>query len=285
MNRILLAGATGYLGSYIMKEMEKREYPTRVITRNKNKLTYYNSKLTEVVQAEVTKPRTLKDICTNIDVVISTVGITKQKDGLTYFDVDYHANKNLLDEALKSGVKKFMYVSVLNGEKLRHLKICEAKEKFVDALKSSGIDYCIIRPNGFFSDMTEFFNMAKKGKVYLFGDGEYRSNPIHGADLAEICVDNIKGSVGEVEVGGPEFLTQNEIAMTAFNSLDKKPKVSHVPIWVAKIFLLFARISTSSKVYGPLEFFITVLSMDMIGPRYGKITLKEYFEELVNKHD
>ena len=53
-------------------------------------------------------------------------------------DVDYQANLNLLNEARESGVRKFIYVSVLNGEKLRHLKICDAKEMFVEELKKSG---------------------------------------------------------------------------------------------------------------------------------------------------
>ena len=114
----------------------------------------------------------LKNICENIDVVISTIGITRQKDGLTYMDVDFQANANLIDEAKRRGIKKFIYISVLNGEKLRHLKICEAKEKLGDYLKDSGMDYCIIRSNGFFSDMEDFLKMAKTGKVYLFGDGK-----------------------------------------------------------------------------------------------------------------
>lgn len=49
-------------------------------------------------------------------------------------DVDYQANVNLINEAKRNGVKKFIYISVLNGEKLRGLKICEAKEKLVDYL-------------------------------------------------------------------------------------------------------------------------------------------------------
>ena len=114
-----------------------------------------------------------------VDVVISTVGITRQKDGLTYMAVDYRANLNLLNEARKAGVKKFIYVSVLNGEHLTQLKICEAKEKFVNTLMNSGMDYCVIRPNGFFSDMGDFLDMAKQGRVYLFGDGKKKMNPIH----------------------------------------------------------------------------------------------------------
>ena len=132
-------------------------------------------------------------------------------------DVDYQANKNLLEEAQKSGVRKFIYVSVLNGEKMKHLKICEAKEKFVDELKKSGLDYVVVRPNGFFSDMSEFFTMAQKGRIYLFGNGELRANPIHGGDLANRCIDAISGKENEIRVGGPETLSQNEIAAVAFD--------------------------------------------------------------------
>jgi uncharacterized protein YbjT (DUF2867 family) len=127
-------------------------------------------------------------LCKDIDIVFSALGITKQKDGLTYMEVDYQGNKNILNEALESRVSKFMYVSVLNADKLKHLEIIKAKEKFAEELKLSNIEHIIIRPNGFFSDITEVFKMAQKGRVYLFGDGEYRGNPIHGADLAEACV-------------------------------------------------------------------------------------------------
>ena len=232
MNRVLLAGATGYLGGYIAKELMKRSYPVRALARSPEKLKQNNIEVTEIRQTEITQPDSIKDSCKDIDVVISTVGITKQKDGLTYMDVDYRANMNLLQEAKQNGVKKFIYISVLNGEDLRHLKICEAKEQFVDQLIKSKLEFCIIRPNGFFSDMTEFYTMAQKGRVYLFGDGELKTNPIHGEDLAEICVDAIDKSDQEINVGGPETMTHNEIAALAFDSLGTKPKITHIPNWV-----------------------------------------------------
>ena len=197
-------------------------------------------------------------------------------------DVDYQANMNLLKEAQKSGGKKFIYVSVLNGEKLRNLKICDAKELFVEQLKQSGIDYCIVRPNGFFSDMSEFFNMAKKGRVYVFGNGELKANPIHGEDLATFCVDAIDKAEKEVEIGGPETLTQNEIASMAFDIFGKKPRITHIPDGVRIAVLKLIRLLTGSKIYGPAEFFMTVMAMDMLAPEYGNHTLQQHFNELNN---
>jgi len=44
--------------------------------------------------------------------------------------------------------------------------------------------------------------------------------------------------------------------------------------------LWFARTFTSSKTYGPMEFFFTVLAMDMVAPMYGSNKLISYFEEI-----
>lgn len=280
MDKILIAGATGYLGHYITQELKQQDYYTKVLVRNPEKFEEYGIQVEEIVQAEITDKSTLKNCCKGIDIVISSVGITKQKDGLSYMDVDYQANLNLLKEAKQSGVRKFVYVSVLNGKKLKKLKICDAKEKFVEELEKSGLEFCIIRPNGFFSDMTEFYNMAKNGRVYLFGSGELKANPIHGEDLAKVCINAIKGNDKEIEVGGPETLTQNEIATVAFNAVRKTPKITHIPDWVRRIILSIARLILNTKKFGPIEFFMNVMAIEMVAPEYGKHTLKEYFDGL-----
>ena len=280
MKNILLAGATGYLGSYIAKKLNQSAHNLRVIARSPNKLAQQGIEVGDVLQAELTSPETIKGCCSGIDTVISTVGITRQKDGLTYLDVDYQANLNLLNEARESGVRKFIYVSVLNGETLRHLRICDAKERFVEQLEKSGLEYCVIRPNGFFSDMSEFYAMAQKGSIYLFGSGEQKTNPIHGEDLAVVCIDAIDGLDQVIKVGGPEILTYNEIAEIAFEVSAKKPKITRIPDWVRRIILRLVRVFTNSKFYGPVEFFLTVTAIDTIAPEYGTHRLKDHFAML-----
>jgi len=280
MKKILLAGATGYLGSYIARGLIKNSCDLRVIVRSPDKLHKKSLEVADIFRAEVTQRDSIKGCCEGVDTVISTVGITRQKDGLTYMDVDYQANLNLLQEAQASGVRKFVYVSVLNGDKLRHLKICDAKERFVERLKNSSLEYCVIRPNGFFSDMAEFYTMAKKGHVYLFGDGKQKTNPIHGEDLAAICIGAIDGADPEITAGGPETLTYNQIATIAFEVAGTTPKITRIPDWVRKIILRLVRYLSSSKFYGPVEFFLTVTAIDMTAPEYGTHRLRDYFNIL-----
>ncbi|MFI1773751.1 SDR family oxidoreductase [Thalassobellus citreus] len=279
LQTVLLAGATGYLGTYIAKALAEADTNTKLIARSPKKLKQFESEKVKVIKAEVTKPDTLKGICEGVTTVISTVGITRQKDGLTYMDVDYQANVNLLNEAKKAGVKKFIYVSAINGEKHRYLKIFEAKEKFVDVLKSSGLDFTIIRPNGFFSDMKDFLDMARKGKVYLFGNGLQKFNPIHGEDLAIVCLQAIQSNKSDIVVGGPDILTLNEVGEMALEALEKPIKIIHLPDWIRKFIIWFLRVLTSSKTYGPIEFFLTIMTEDNIAPRFGSQRLFQFFKE------
>jgi uncharacterized protein YbjT (DUF2867 family) len=278
--RVLVVGATGYLGKFIVKELKSQGYWVRALSRDNQKIESVKHYVDEVVLGEATKSETINGLCKNIDIVFSSLGITKQKDGLSYMDVDYQANRNVLDEALIENVKTFMFISVFNSDKLRHLEIVKAKERFAQDLKKADIEHIIIRPNGFFSDMTEFFNMANRGRIYLFGNGEFQCNPIHGADLAEACVKWLDTNGGEFNIGGPEILTQNEIASQAFEVLEKMPKITYIPLMVRNLIVKLARIFTSGKTYGPIEFFMTVLAMDMVAPTYGQHTIKQYFKEI-----
>jgi len=278
MKKILIAGATGYLGSHILNELERRKYTVRAMVRNAEKLKKLNAGVDEIFEAEITKPLSLVNCCNGIDTVITSVGITRQKDGLTYMDVDYQANLNLLNEALKSGVKRFIYVYIFNADKMEHLKIIQAKQRFVQALKSSGINYCLINPTGFFSDMREFLDMAKKGKVYLFGKGDCKINPIDGGDLAKVCVNAIENGEHEINAGGPEILTYTQIATTALKIVNKREKIMYIPLWVKNIILFFIRNFSSVRFYGPIEFLLTVLATNMVAPQYGNRTLENYFK-------
>jgi uncharacterized protein YbjT (DUF2867 family) len=280
MQRVLIAGATGYLGGYVAKEFKARGYFVRALVRSSKKINGLWDSTDEIVDAEITRPETLEHICDGIDVVFSSIGITRQKDGLTFRDVDYQGNKNLLEVAVRAGVKKFVYVSAFNGPVLRHLDIIDAHEAFVDELKVSDIDYAVLRPTGYFSDMGEVFEMARRARVWLIGSGENRVNPIHGADLAAACVDAMEGNDTEIDVGGPQTMTWKEIAALAFEILDKPAKVSRVPGWlmwsVVRLVKLFNRHQGDL-----LAFFTTMATTEVVAPRRGTHTLENHYRHLL----
>lgn len=277
MPRLLVAGATGYLGGFLLAEARRRGHTVRALTRSPDRLSRHAAAIDETFVGEITRPETLDGVARDIDVVISSIGITRQKDGLTYEDVDYQGNLNLLRESVRSGVRKFVYVSVLHSEQMPDLKIVHAKEHFVRELAASGISHAVIRPNGYFSDMLEFLRMARRGRVFVFGRGEFRINPISGRDVAVRCLDAVDLDSPELSFGGPETLTHREIAEKAFEALGTRPRVTCVPVTLAKVLLWVVRKIAPARVHGPMEFTLTVLTTDMVGPTSGKDRLFDFF--------
>ena len=281
MQKILVAGATGYLGRSVVKAFKDRGYWVRALGRNSARLEPIKEFADDLFIGEVTHPGSMDGLCDGIDVVFSSVGITRQKDGLTYKDVDYQGNRNLLTAAEGSRVSKFMYVHVLNAEQLQHVAMIQAKQAFVDELKQSALQSTVICPTGFFSDMEEFLAMARSGRIYLFGDGSNRINPIHGADLAEVCVDALESREQQLDVGGPEIFTYREIAELAFDALDKPGKITCLPKKLIAASIRALRWVAPVKTYGPIQFLAGVMTMDVVGEQHGQRRLLDHFRRCV----
>jgi len=279
MKKILVAGATGYLGQFVVKALKAQGYWVRALGRSAAKLAPVEKYADELFVGEVTDPESLAGVCDGIDTVFSSVGITRQKDGLTYRDVDYQANRNLLTMAEAAGASRFMYVHVLNAEKLRHVAMIQAKQAFVDELKRSTLSHTVICPTGFFSDMEEILTMALSGRIYLFGDGSNRINPIHGADLAQVCADALVSSESQIDVGGPETFTYLEIAELAFDVLDRPEKITCIPKFLVSATVGALRWLAPAKVYGPVQFMANVMTMDVIGQPRGERRLEDHFRD------
>jgi uncharacterized protein YbjT (DUF2867 family) len=279
MKKVLVAGATGYLGRFVVKAFKAKGYWVRALGRSEAKLAPIKELADELFIGEVTDPGSLDGLCDGIDAVFSSVGITRQKDGLTYNDVDYQANRNLLTLAEASDVSKYIYVHVLNAEKLKHVVLVQAKQTFVDDLKRSTLDHTVICPTGFFTDMEEVLSMARSGRVYLFGDGSSRINPIHGADLAEVCAETLVRPASEIDVGGPEVFTYREIAELAFDVVDQREKITCIPKYLVSATVGALRWLTPAKVYGPVQFMASVMTMDVIGQPRGQRRLADHFRD------
>jgi len=130
---------------------------------------------------------------------------------------------------------------------------------------------------GYFSDMGEILEMARRGRVWLIGSGENRINPIHGADLAVACADAIESDETEFNVGGPQTMTWSEAAALAFEVLGRPAKVTRIPEWlmwpVVRLVRLFNRHQGDL-----LAFFTTMATTNVVAPATGTRTLQAHFE-------
>ncbi len=282
MKKVLIAGATGYLGTYLVQEAKQRGYWVRALVRTSSRFDDIKDSVDDLFVAEATRPETLQGVCDGIEVIVSALGVAGPRPGDTtpVADVDYGGNHNILGEALKASVKKFIYVAFINFPAFQHLDITHIKEKFISELQGSGLEYCVMRPTAYFSDMGNFIEMAKKGTAYLIGHGRYRVNPIHGADLAKVCIDMIDSDEQEVLVGGPREYTYEEAARLAFSVVGKDPKIKKIPAWPFALALKVLRPFISKRKFTLVQFMLAAFQNDAVTPKYGSHTLEDYFKEL-----
>ncbi|NTV02127.1 MAG: SDR family oxidoreductase [Chlorobiaceae bacterium] len=286
--KVLVAGASGYLGRYVVSEFAGRGYAVRALVRDRNRLSGVGPNFepdvsalaAEVHVGDAADRQSLRGVCEGVDVVFSCMGLTKPQHGVTNEQVDHLGNRALLEEALKSGVRRFIYVSVFNSDKMQDSDMVHAHELFVADLRASGMAYTVIRPTAYFNDMGMFFGFARKGHVFLLGDGKNRFNPIHGADLAMFCADAATDAGNrEAAVGGPDIFTYDQTNIMAFEALGLPPKITHLPMWIGDAALFV--IGLFNKPLGSIiSFALSVSRMDNVAPAFGTRRLKEFYRDL-----
>jgi uncharacterized protein YbjT (DUF2867 family) len=285
---ILVGGATGYLGKFICIAAAKRGLHVRTLVRSAGRLGDASDSCAEEFVGQATEIETLAGMCDGIDYVVTALGNRTFKRKPSPFLVDRDANLNILKVAEAAAVKRFLFVSAFNGKKTRkRVPQIEAREQAVEVVVQSELDWTIIRPNGFFNDMTEFLDMAKKGKVRVVGNPENRFNPIHGADLAEFIIDKLLDPAAagcQFPVGGPESLSQREVGELCFEALGKSGKIKSMPGWMLRS--IAAVIKPFNVNLGSfLALIAGIADGDNIAPATGTHRLADFFVDQVSGSD
>jgi dTDP-4-dehydrorhamnose reductase len=278
--RILAAGAGGVLGRELVTVLHRKKIEVVGLGYEECEFNGLAGKLHKALYCDVTKPETIKGVCKGIDIVISTIGITRIKSNLTHMGVDYRGNLNLLEEARRGGVKKFVFISPAGVDKgHRYVPLFKAKYLFEEALKKSGIDWLIFRSGGFFNDLAKMGKMAQKGSIFIVGRGTNKFTPIDVKELAEIMVeDTLTMSNRVVEVGGPQDLSWKDICNCCFAAFNKRPRIISVPAWLCKIIALFIR-PFSKRYHAMARLIIFTSTRDLPTLKRGKLNFFDYLED------
>jgi uncharacterized protein YbjT (DUF2867 family) len=213
--RHLITGATGDVGSRVVKQLLKRNIRPRVLVRDEVKAHSLFNDRVDVVVGDLAEPSSLQRAFEGADTVyLVNVGPQiPQRDAIA------------AAVAKQQGVKRIIKLSTLDVE--QGLALGAWHERGEAAIREAGVLFTFVRPSGFMSNLLAWANSIRTEGVVRSSTANGRRPFIHSEDIAAVSVealvtDNYIGKC--LSLTGSESLTFGEATATIAAAIGKPLK-------------------------------------------------------------
>lgn len=246
MTKILITGASGFIGSFIVAEALNKDMEVWAAMRSTSSRRYLNDARINFIELDLNDPEALRRQLAKheFDYVVHAAGVTKCLHQADFDRVNYMGTKNLVDAiiAVDMPIKRFIFLSSLSvfgaiHERQPYCDITEndlprpntaygkSKLKAEQYIESIGNDfpYIILRPTGVYGPReTDYYLMAKSVASHVdFGAG-YRRQDITFVYVSDV-VQAVFLSLDRGMSGRKYFLTDGEVYSSSdFSNLIKR---------------------------------------------------------------
>lgn len=219
----LVTGGSGYIGSHIVRRLKDDGQAVRVLIRNREHAEHEGRLKNldiEWFEGDVLQPETLHKAMQGVDAVIHTVAIAIEKGKQTFEMINEQGTVNVVDAATRANVKRLVNLSQLGADPALPYRFMASKGKAQAYVANSQLDWTAFRPSVVWGPEDEFANTFARLvplTPFIFpiiGDESTRFQPVWVGDVAEAIarsIDDPKTIKKELELGGPEILTLEEI--------------------------------------------------------------------------
>jgi nucleoside-diphosphate-sugar epimerase len=239
----VVTGAFGYSGKYIAQRLLAAGRTVITLTNSVHRANDFGGRIT-ALPFNFDRPDELTRSLHNCEVLYNTYWV--RFNHRLFKHADAVANTLVLFEAARqAGVKRVVHISITNPTETSSLEYFSGKAKLEKALIGSGMSYAILRPTVLFGKEDILVNNIAWGLRHLpvfgvFGDGQYKLQPIYVDDLAELAVTyGARRDNGIVNAIGPETFTYRELVATIRHYLGvRRPIISVPPLvgyWVGQV--------------------------------------------------
>lgn len=226
----LVTGATGQVGRRVVRILRERELPVRAFVRLTSRYTELETRGAELFIGDLREERDIQKACKGVQYIISAHGSDGNAQAL-----DYRANIDLIDQAKEQGVQHFVLISVLGVDRgYEDAPVFKAKRAVEKYLQASGLNYTILRPSGFSSNLLPLAEQFRQTGIYLLiGDPKNRTSIVSTDDLAQMAVDSVtaEGARNQIfAVGGPDVLKREDIPRIFSRLFNREPIIINPPL-------------------------------------------------------
>lgn len=264
--KVLVTGATGFIGKYIVERLLDRGFELRCLVReSSNTQELLSNHKVELFTGDLTDAETLTGIATDIDYVIHLaamghVSSVTQEAYNKFVGINETGTKNLIAEFLGSPtLKRFIHFSstaamgpiglpILNEKSIPNPVTPYQKSKLrsekvvLDAIQNSGLPAIILRPCmvygiGGIGEFHKFYCLMKKGRFPKVGFGANLTPMVHVTDVADAAVLALDhGKDGELFIIAAETSYKlDDIRNAVIKTLNVHPAYPFIPAFLALI--------------------------------------------------
>jgi uncharacterized protein YbjT (DUF2867 family) len=234
---ILVAGATGVLGSEIVRQLRADGRPVRALVRttsSPDRIAELERSGVEIARGDLKDRASLDAAVRGVDTVISTVTtILTSQPGDSFDATDGAGTRNLIDAAAAAGVNRFVYIS-FDTSQVPDSPLTAAKRDVESHLRRSGLTYTVLQPGLFMESWLGPYLFADPvaGTAKVYGEGTQGVRYVAVRDVAAMavrCLAVPSARNATIPFGGPEAISQRE-AVQLFEKETGKPfTVTEIP--------------------------------------------------------
>lgn len=230
----LVTGATGQLGRRIIRKLREENLPVRAFVRLMSRYTELEDRGAEIFIGDLRRDKDIRQACEGVKYIISTHG-AGEAEGSDVQTIDYAANRDLIEQAREVGVEHFTFISVLGADRgYEDAPIFKAKWEVEKYLRASDLNYTILRPSGFATDLLSAAERFRQTGIYLLiGHPENRTSIVSTDDLAAIAAASHRTEAAHrqaLAVGGPDILQRQDIPKIFGNIFNREPIILNLPL-------------------------------------------------------
>lgn len=243
---VFITGATGFIGGYISRELCRMGFDLRCLARRASDTSRIPKQGAQVVIGDIGDRDFLKEAMNGCDVAIhAAAAITATTNSGYLSKVNTAGTANMVDAAVESGVKKFIFISsmdVLFDPESEYARSKFEAERIVGT--SSLRSFFIIRPSLVYGkedtkNISLLVRLVKKTPIIpITGNGMFRWQPLYIEDLVECVADVVSDTQREssfINIAGPSRITFNELIDTICEELGVKRGRVFVPSIILKV--------------------------------------------------